>query len=135
MSEPVSEQVSDRPPRSLRRSFAAMVLVGEVLVVGFASLVAKDLSDVSGRTVAVAAGVTALLALLAAGLLRSRVGYCLGWVVQAVLVVSGVWVPMMFFIGIVFAVVWGFVLVAGGRADAVTAQRLAAARGNADHVE
>lgn len=135
MSEPVSEQVSDRPPRSLRRSFAAMVLVGEVLVVGFASLVAKDLSDVSGRTVAVAAGVTALLALLAAGLLRSRVGYWLGWVVQAVLVVSGVWVPMMFFIGIVFAVVWGFVLVAGGRADAVTAQRLAAARGNADHVE
>ncbi len=116
-----------RPPRSLRRSLAAMVLVGEVLVVGFAALVAKDLSDVSGRRVAVAAGVTALLAVLAAGLLRSRVGFVLGWAVQVVLVVSGVWVPMMFFIGIVFAVVWGFVLVAGGRADAVTAQRLAAA--------
>lgn len=118
---------SERPPRSLRRSFAAMVLVGEVLVVGFAALVAKDLSGVSGRTVAVAAGVTAVLALLAAGLLRSRVGYLLGWLVQVVLVVSGVWVPMMFFVGIVFAVVWGFVLVAGGRADAVTAQRIAAA--------
>ncbi|HEX3004508.1 MAG TPA: hypothetical protein VHO27_09850, partial [Angustibacter sp.] len=50
-------------------------------------------------------------------------------------VVRGVWVPMMFFIGIVFAVVWGFVLVAGGRADAVTAQRLAAARRDADHVQ
>ena len=79
----------ERPPRSLRRSFAAMVLVGEVLVVGFAALVAKDLSDVSGRTVAVAAGVTALLAVLAAGLLRSRLGYVLGWLVQVVLVVSG----------------------------------------------
>ena len=112
-----------------------MVLVGEVLVVGFAALVAKDLSDVSGRTVAVAAGVTALLALVAAGLLRHRVGFVLGWLVQVVLVVSGVWVPMMFFIGIVFAVVWGFVLVAGGRADAVTAQRLAAARRDADHVQ
>ncbi|KQX68838.1 DUF4233 domain-containing protein [Angustibacter sp. Root456] len=130
--------MSERPPRSLRRSFAAMVLVGEVLVVGFAALVAKDLSDVSGRTVALAAGVTALLAVLAAGLLRSRLGYVLGWLVQVVLVVSGVWVPMMFFIGIVFAVVWGFVLVAGGRADAVTAQRLAAARadvGPVDHVQ
>ena len=42
---------------------------------------------------------------------------------------------MMFFIGIVFAVVWGFVLVAGGRADAVTAHRLAAAHGAADHVQ
>ena len=128
----------ERAPRSLRRSFAAMVLVGEVLVVGFAALVAKDLSDVSGRTVAVAAGVTAVLAVLAAGLLRSRLGYLLGWLVQAVLVVSGVWVPMMFFVGIVFAVVWGFVLVAGGRADAVTAQRLAATRGGGgpvDHVQ
>jgi hypothetical protein len=109
-----------------------MVLVGEVLVVGFAALVAKDLSDVSGRTVAVAAGVTALLAVLAAGLLRSRVGYLLGWLVQLVLVVSGVWVPMMFFLGVVFAVVWGFVLVAGGRADAVTAQRLTAEPGEPD---
>lgn len=126
MSAPDSAP-AERPPRSLRRSFAAMVLVGEVLVVGFAALVAKDLSGVSGRTVAVAAGVTAVLALLAAGLLRSRVGYLLGWLVQVVLVVSGVWVPMMFFVGIVFAVVWGFVLVAGGRADAVTAQRIAAA--------
>ena len=120
-----------RPPRSLRRSFAAMVLVGEVLVVGFATLVAKDLTDVSGRTLALAAGGLALLCVLAAGLLRSRVGYLLGWVVQVLLVLSGFWVPLMFFVGVVFLAVWGFVLRAGGRADVVTAQRLAAARTDA----
>ena len=45
---PAGPATPQRAPRSLRRSFAAMVLVGEILVVGFATLVAKDLSDVSG---------------------------------------------------------------------------------------
>ena len=122
---PASEETPPRAPRSLRRSFAAMVLVGEILVVGFATLVAKDLSDVSGSTLAVVAGGTALLCVLAAGLLRSPVGYALGWLVQLLLVLSGFWVPMMFFVGIVFAAIWFVALQQGGRADAITAQRLA----------
>jgi len=114
-------------PRSLKRSFASMVLVGEVLVVGFASLVAKDLSDVSGRTVGVIAAAVALLCLVAAGSLRSRVGYVLGWLVQVLLVVSGVWVSMMIFLGVVFGGLWFAALRYGGRADAITAQRQRAA--------
>ena len=90
-----------------------------------ATLVAKDLSDVSGSTLAVVAGGTALLCVLAAGLLRSPVGYALGWLVQLLLVLSGFWVPMMFFVGIVFAAIWFVALQQGGRADAITAQRLA----------
>jgi Protein of unknown function (DUF4233) len=119
----------ERPPRSLRRSFAAMVLVGEVLVVGFAALVAKDLADVEGATLAAAAGGTALLCLVAAGTLRSRLGYALGWLVQGLLVVSGLWVPLMFFVGVVFAVLWAGALVQGGRADRLTAHRRAASPG------
>jgi len=125
---PASPDAAPSPaPRSLKRSFAAMVLVGEVLVVGFASLVAKDLSDVSGRTVGIIAAAVALLCLVAAGSLRSRVGYALGWLVQVVLVVSGVWVPMMIFLGVVFGALWFVALRYGGRADAVTAQRQRAA--------
>ncbi len=117
-----------RPPRSLRRTFAAMVLVGEVLVVGFAALVARGVSDVPGSTIGVAAAAVAALCLLAAGTLRSPVGYGLGWLVQALLVASAFWVPQMLVVGIVFAGLWLLALVQGRRADVVTAQRQAATR-------
>ena len=124
-----------RPPRSLRRSFAAMVLVGEVLVVGFAALVAKDLADVDGRTLALAAGGTALLCVVAAGSLRSPLGYAIGSLVQVLLVLAGLWVPLMFFVGVVFAGLWAAALVQGGRADRLTARRQAAALSDVDHVQ
>ena len=115
--------------RSLRRSFAALVLVGEVLVIGFAALVAKDLSDVPGRTVGLAAAGLALLCVVAAGLLRSRVGYLLGWLAQLLLVASAFWVPLMWVVSAVFLVLWVLALVQGGRADDLTARRRAAATG------
>ena len=67
----------------------------------------------------------ALLCVLAAGLLRSRVGYLLGWLVQLLLVATAVWVPVMLFIGLAFAALWVVALVQGSRADALTARRSA----------
>ncbi len=124
MSEPAASGAAAPGSRSLKRSFAALVLVGEVLVVGFAALVAKDLSDVDGATLAWVTGGVAAVCLLAAGSLRSPVGYAIGWIVQLLLVVSGVWVPLMFFLGLLFAGIWAAAVVLGGRADAITAQRL-----------
>ena len=116
------------PARSYRRLFAMLVLVGESLVAGFATLVAKDLADVP-RSQALGAGVAlALLCLVAAGLLRSRLGYLLGWVVQLLLLVSALWVPLMLFVGLCFAVLWVVALVQGSRADALTLRRQRAAR-------
>jgi hypothetical protein len=100
-----------------------MVLGGEVLVVGFAALVAKDLADVEGRTLALVTVGAMLLCLVAAGTLGSRVGYVLGWLVQVLLVLSVVWVPLMLFVGLVFAALWLAALVFGRRADALTARR------------
>lgn len=77
----VSAGTSPRPARSYRRLFALLVLVGEALVVGFATLVAKDLADVTRVQALAAGGVLALLCVLAAGLLRSPAGYLLGAVV------------------------------------------------------
>lgn len=105
-----------------------MVLLGEVLVVGFAALVAKDLSDVSGGVLALIAGGVAVLCVVAAGLLRSRAGYVLGWLVQVLLLVSAFWVPLMLVVALVFAALWVLALVQGSRADALTARRQAAAR-------
>lgn len=103
-----------------------MVLVGELFVIGFAVLVAKDLADVPGRDVAVAGGVLALLCLVAVSTLRSPAGYALGWLLQVLLVVSAAWVPLMAFVGLLFAVLWVTALVQGGRADALTARRQSA---------
>lgn len=119
----MSASAPARPARSYRRLFALMVLVGEALVVGFATLVAKDLADVSrGQALAAGAGL-ALLCVVAAGLLRSRVGYLLGWLVQLLLVATALWVPVMLFVGLVFAALWVVALVQGSRADALTASR------------
>jgi hypothetical protein len=107
-----------------------MVLVGEVLVVGFAALVAKDLADVPGRWVLIAAAGLAVLCVVAAALLRSRTGYLLGWLAQVLLVASAFWVPLMGVVSGVFVVLWVLALVQGGRADALTARRRAAAGGS-----
>lgn len=110
--------------RSLRRSFAALVLVSEVLVIGFATLVAvRGLPGVGAGTSAAAGGGLALLCLLAAGLLRSRVGYALGWLVQVLLVASALWLRPMLLLGLLFAGMWAVALVQGSRMDALTRAR------------
>ena len=116
------------PARSYRRLLALLVLVAEALVVGFATLVAKDLSGLTQTQALVGGGGLALLCLLAAGLLRSRLGYLLGWVVQVLLIASALWVPLMLFLGLAFAGLWVAVLVQGSKADALTARRERAAR-------
>ena len=52
--------------------------------------------------------VVAVLALLAAGLMRRPFGPALGWVVQVLSILSGVFVPMMFLVGAIFAVLYGY---------------------------
>lgn len=114
--------------RSFRRLFAMIVLLGEALVVGFATLVAKDLAGVPRSTALLAGGLLALLCLVTAGLLRWRIGYSLGWAVQALLLASAVWVPVMLFLGLVFGALWVTGLVQGQKADELTARRQAEAR-------
>jgi hypothetical protein len=105
-----------------------IVLLGEALVVGFATLVAKDLAGVPRSTALLAGGLLALLCLVTAGLLRWRIGYSLGWAVQALLLASAVWVPVMLFLGLVFGALWVTGLVQGQKADELTARRQAEAR-------
>src|SRR4029450_4200111 len=55
---------------------------------------------------AVVAGGAALMALAAAGLLRSRLGYILGWIAQLVGLALGFLTPMMFVVGAVLGGGW-----------------------------
>ena len=103
--------------RSPRRTLAASTVTLEAFVVFFAGLVAKDLSPLStGASLAVFGGL-AVACLLTAGLLRRPWGYAFGWLVQAAAIATGFWVPVMFFLGALFAVLWFVALQQGARIE------------------
>lgn len=109
--------------------FCSAVLTFELMVVLFAALVAYGLREPgtsAGQIWAVAGGV-ALLCLVAAATVRRPAGIWIGWVVQVLLIASGLVVPMMFVVGLVFAVLWAVALHLGGRIDRERAERAALA--------
>jgi hypothetical protein len=99
------------------RVLASAVLVAEAFVVFFATLVAQALSHLGAGTVWAIGGTLSLLCLLVCGLLRHRWGYVLGSALQVVLLLSGLVVTTMFFLGAVFAVLWGLAIVLGRRGE------------------
>jgi hypothetical protein len=113
--------------RSPRRTLAAAIVSLEAFVVFFAGLVAKDLSPLStGAALAVFGGL-AVACLLAAGLLRRPWGYAFGWAVQVAAVATGFLVPVMFFLGGLFAVLWFVALQQGARIERERAEYAARA--------
>jgi hypothetical protein len=99
------------------RTLAASVLLGEAFVVFFATLVAKDLSDLDGSTVWLVGGGGAVACLVVAGLLGRPGGYVLGSVLQVLVIAAGIVVPVMFFLGVVFAVLWCLAIYLGRKAE------------------
>lgn len=107
------------------RVIAASVLVFEAVVVVLAIPVAVTLGDVD-TAVAIAGGVLLVaLCLVAAGALSRSWGYPIGWLVQALLVLSGFVVHAMFLVGGLFAVLWIVGLRVGRRGEELRAQRWA----------
>ena len=85
----------------------AAVLALEGVVVGLSTPVMIAVSDVpTGTALLVGPGV-AVACLVLAGLLRSEAAYVAGWVVQVAAIGLGVLAPAMFFLGAVFALLWG----------------------------
>ncbi len=107
------------------RGICAAVLVFEGMVILFATLVALDLSDVSDGTAWSVGGAGSVLALLIAGLLRWRWAYVAGSVLQVALVAAGLVVPVMFFLGLVFAGLWFLALHLGRKVERIQAARVA----------
>ncbi|WP_432753288.1 DUF4233 domain-containing protein [Streptomyces sp. JL2001] len=88
------------------RTLCASTLIGEVFVIGFAGLVAMKDDSLSMAAVWSVCGVAMLLSVLLCGMITRPGGLQLGWVLQIALIASGVVVPVMFFLGAVFAVLW-----------------------------
>ncbi|MBA3780479.1 MAG: DUF4233 domain-containing protein [Nocardioides sp.] len=85
----------------------AAVLCLEAITLGLTTPVLISIADAS-VALALSLGLgLAVACLLLAGMLRAEWAYALGWVIQVGAVALGFWVPMMFFLGAVFALLWG----------------------------
>jgi hypothetical protein len=93
------------------------VLIFEMIVFGLAIPVMIFISNVPAAAAAGFGGGAAVLALVAAGLLRSSVGYVLGWLTQLAGLALGFLTTLMFIVGILLAAVWVLAFVLGKRLD------------------
>jgi Protein of unknown function (DUF4233) len=109
------------------RGILAAVLVFEGLVVFFATLVAKDLSDVDDATVWWVGGTAAVACVVLAGFLRRRWALVVGSGLQLLIIGAGVVVPTMFLLGAVFAALWFLAIYLGRRVERLDAAARTAA--------
>lgn len=104
MTEP--QQPVPNTERSPRRGMCAAVLCLEAITLGLTTPVMISVAGVStAAALAVGLGL-AVACLLLAGMLRGEWAYWLGYAVQVAAIGLGVVVPMMFFLGAVFAALW-----------------------------
>jgi hypothetical protein len=92
-------------------------LIFEMIVFGLAIPVMIFISNVPAAAAAGFGGGAAVLALVAAGLLRSGVGYVLGWLTQLAGLALGFLTTLMFVVGMLLAAVWVLAFVLGKRLD------------------
>lgn len=106
----------------------AVALFGQSIILSFFALAARGnaLADGrpedGGRLLWVGLGL-ALLALVAAGLMRRPFGITVGWLVQVLTWLSAVVVPAMIGVAIVFTLLWVLMIVQGTKVDAVVEER------------
>lgn len=88
------------------RTLCSSTLIGEFFIIGFAGLVAMKDPSLSVSTVWLVSGVAMVLCVLMCAMVTRPGGVALGWVLQLALIASGIFVPMMYFMGAVFAALW-----------------------------
>lgn len=104
----------------------AAILCLEAITLGLTTPVMISVADVDlGTALAVGLGLT-LACLLLAGMLRSEWAYTVGWVIQLAAIGLGFVVPMMFFLGSIFALLWGTAYFLGLKIERERAEAYAA---------
>ena len=127
---PSARPARERRARSAQESLGAIVLGFEVVVVFLGALVVFGLHALPAAQALGGGGLVIVLMLVAIPLLRFRVGYWLGWLVQLLVVASGFVVGMLFIVGALFTGIWTYAMITGARLDRRTAEFRAA---QADH--
>lgn len=104
---------------SVLGSQALVILLGALLARGTAIAAGAD----NGQTLLWAGCGLAVLAFVAAGLLRGPLGLPLGWLVQLLTWLSAIIVPAMIGVGLIFTGLWILCLIKGQEIDAMMAAR------------
>lgn len=116
-----------KPVRSIQVMFVSMVLSLEALVAFFATLAVfghhfNDPAWVKGLIWGLGLAL-AVLCLVIPAFLKKPWGYALGYVAQALLVLTGFALPSMFFVGAAFAVAYWYAVTRGAKLDAENRER------------
>jgi hypothetical protein len=102
------------------RILGSSVLGMEFFVMGFGMLLVND-----NKSSAIWIGwIIAITSLLTAGLLKKRIGWILGSILQVALIAYGYFVTPMYFMGALFAILWVSAIVVGRKGEAIRAQLL-----------
>jgi len=104
------------------RRLCSTVLGMEAIVVGLATPVAIRLGGIEPAVAVGAALGLAVLCVVVAGLLKRPFAYVAGSVVQVLAICLGVLVPMMYFLGSIFAVLWITAIFVARRVEGVTSR-------------
>lgn len=116
-----------KKPRSIKVMFVSTVLSLEALVAFFGTLATFGLNYTAGTGIKTAIWVLglglAVAFVLTPALLKKPWGYTLGWVLQALLVLSGLALTPMFFVGACFAVAYWYAVTTGERLDRENRER------------
>lgn len=110
--QPTAEQVAERATRAdraTRRALAA-ILGLEALVTLLVPRAIAFTSTGLGLTRTLILVALAVVMIVAAGLVRRRFGVGLGSVLQVLFVLTGILLPAMFVVGVIFAAIWGYLL-------------------------
>jgi hypothetical protein len=110
--------------RSTQATLGSLVMVFQSVVVFFATLVGFGLQVYPDPAViwGVGLGLSVLLMIFPAVLGKPGT-YLIGWILQLVVILLGIWVPLMYVLGIVFLGMWAWGMIAGGTIDKARAAK------------
>ncbi|MFY9303938.1 MAG: DUF4233 domain-containing protein [Rhodoluna sp.] len=110
--------------RSTKATLGSLVMVFQSVVVFFATLVGFGLQVHPDPAViwGVGLGLSVLLMIFPAVLGKPGT-YLIGWILQLVVISLGIWVPLMYLLGVVFLGMWAWGMIAGGTIDKARAAK------------
>lgn len=103
--------------KSTKRTLGSMLMAFESFVVFFATLVAFGLKVADGPTVWIIGLALSFSLILTPAVLGKKGSYAWGWALQIIVVLLGIWVPLMYALGGIFLALWAWAMVAGGTID------------------
>ena len=106
-----------RRQRSLVESLGAIVLIFESVVMFLGALAIFGLKALPPAQALGGGAVLVLALFVCAGIVRWRAGVVLGSVLQVAVMATGFFVPAMWFVGGIFAILWAYAIYTGVKLD------------------